>query len=324
MQKVVVTGGSGFIGTNLIDRLIADGFAVINIDRSKPLKDEHAKYWKQIDILDLKNLKECITSFGPDILIHLAAVTDLDGKDLAYYSANIEGTANIIEIASAIPTLQRVIYTSSMYVCRPGFIPSDYNTYTPHTVYGESKVQMEHLVRKIKDVSYKWCIIRPTSIWGPWFNVPYIDFFKTVYKKRFFSFSKACTKTYGYIDNTVFQIMGLLKAEESLMHQQAFYLGDMPAIQIAEWGNEISVEMKLGKIMNLPFFALKSAAFLGDALGLLGIRFPLTSFRLSNMTTNNVLPLEDIYNVTGKPPISRIDGVRKTLQWLSQYKGYKF
>ncbi|MBA4057391.1 MAG: NAD(P)-dependent oxidoreductase, partial [Marivirga sp.] len=55
----------------------------------------------------------------------------------------------------------------------------------------------------------------------------------------------------------------------------------------------------------------------------LGIKFPITSFRLSNMTTNNILPLRDLYAITGSTPVSRLDGVKKTISWLVRHKGYK-
>ena len=316
MQKVLITGGSGFIGTNLIESLRRQSYSLLNIDLAQPLNPEHLIFWKQADILDKASFEEAVNAFDPEIIIHLAAVTDLNGKDLEYYSANIKGTENLITIAANLPNLKKVIYTSSMYVCIPGFIPSDYDTYCPHTIYGESKVLGEKLVKGIIAPSYSWVIIRPTSIWGPWFREPYIDFFKIVAQKKYFNFGKACCKTYGFIENTVFQITQLMATEE--IHGRTFYLGDLPATQINEWAEEISIEMGLGKIKKVPFILIKILSNLGDLLLKFNIKFPITSFRLTNMTTNNVIPLNDIYAIAGQLPSSRLEGVKKTILWMKK------
>jgi GlcNAc-P-P-Und epimerase len=318
-NRVIVTGGSGFIGTNLVESL-RDSYSILNIDIEKPKIDEHFKHWKQIDVLDFGNLENAIIQYNPSYIIHLAAVTDLNGRSLSYYETNIKGTQNIIDIACKLKSIKKIVFTSSMYVCRPGIIPQTYDMYHPHTLYGESKVIGEKLVKSIKSPHYEWIIVRPTSIWGPWFSTPYIDFFKVVYDRRYFNFGKACTKTYGYVANTVYQIMHLIDADG--VHGKTFYLGDKPAIQISEWADEISLCMAKGKIRSIPFPILKCAAYIGDILTKFQFKFPITSFRLNNMTTNNVVPLGDLYDIVGEPPYARSEGVRNTIEWLIQHKGY--
>jgi len=321
MKKFLVTGGSGFIGTNFVEALLKDGLSVLNLDLSQPIKTEHSTCWKQVDILDYSLLESEILKFDPDIIVHFAAVTDLNGKTSEYYNANTRGTQNIINIAKKLTNLKKVIFTSSMYVCRPGYIPKSYDDFNPHTLYGESKVAGEKLVKAIRDPKFEWVIIRPTSIWGPWFGIPYIDFFNIVYRGRYFDFGRTCTKTYGFIDNAVFQIRKLISANN--IHGKTFYIGDYPPIQISEWANEISIEMGKGPIRTIPFFVMRFAAMTGDILSSFKLKFPITSFRLSNMTTNNVLPLEDLSAIAGPSPVSRLDGVKKTIAWLIDGKDYK-
>lgn len=321
MKKILVTGGSGFIGTNLMDSFLSKGDQVLNLDSANPLKSQHLPYWKQIDILDYAGLETEILKFDPDVIVHLAAVTDLDGKSLEYYNANTKGTQNIVDISKKLKSLKRVIYTSSMYVCKPGHIPRSYDEYKPHTLYGESKVKGELIVKAIKDPAYTWVIIRPTSIWGPWFNIPYIDFFNIVYQGKYYDFGSTCTKTYGFVDNTVFQIQKLIEADN--VHGRTFYLGDNPPIQISEWANEISLALRKGEIKKIPFFLIRGAAIAGDILSAFRIKFPITSFRLTNMTTDNIFPLDDLYSITGPTPVNRLNGVKKTIAWLVEKKGYK-
>ena len=66
---------------------------------------------------------------------------------------------------------------------------------------------------------------------------------------------------------------------------KVFYLGDEIPTNIEEWGNEIASELGI-KIIKMPYFFIKVAAYLGDFLKKIGVKFPMTSFRLKNMTTN--------------------------------------
>jgi nucleoside-diphosphate-sugar epimerase len=63
--SVLVTGGSGFIGINLVDRLIAEGYQVTNFDKAPPAKGEHRSYWTPVDILDAGSLDAAIMAAHP-------------------------------------------------------------------------------------------------------------------------------------------------------------------------------------------------------------------------------------------------------------------
>ena len=114
--------------------------------------------------------------FQPEYIIHLAARTDLNGKSVSDYSANIEGVENMVKISNSLASLKRVIYASSRLVCKIGYQPKSYNDFCPTTFYGESKMIGEMIVRNYTKSFYSWSIVRPTSIWGPWFDVPYRNF----------------------------------------------------------------------------------------------------------------------------------------------------
>ena len=198
-----------------------------------------------------------------------------------------------------------------MYVCRPGYIPKTYDDYKPHTLYGESKVKGELLVKKIEDPHIKWVIIRPTSIWGPWFGVPYIDFFNIVYTGKYFDFGRTCSKTYGYVENIVFQIEKILQSDNA--NFKTMYLGDNPPIQISQWANEISLEFGKKKIKKIPIFIYQDRIHFRRHSFEAFHSISNFSFRLSNMTTNNVLPLDEIYEIVHDLPVSRSEGTRQTI-----------
>ncbi|MBL4577890.1 MAG: NAD(P)-dependent oxidoreductase [Flavobacteriales bacterium] len=315
-KKVLITGGAGFIGCNVAIDFKAKGYDLLLVDTEKPRLAEFENHWACVDLLEREALAELFVEFSPDIVIHLAAITDLNGKDLKYYEVNIKGTQNLIEACRQVKGIGKIIFTSSMLVCKTGYIPADYDDYCPDTVYGESKVEMEKLIKRdCHDMN--WTIVRPTSIWGPWFQQPYRSFFDMVKNGRYFDLGRhACTKTYGYIGNVTHQIEQLMNMEGS--NGRTFYLGDQPPIFISEWAGEITDELKTNKPIKLPFFMFKIAGWIGDMLQLVKISFPVTSFRIRNMTTNNILPLEDLYQLAGQPPFSRKEGIGLTLEWMNK------
>lgn len=316
MNRILVTGGSGFIGTNLIHHLLKEKeYTLLNIDIHQPKIGGHKHLWKKADIFDANLLKKTIQEFQPDYVIHLAARTDLRGKELKDYDANIVGVSNLLDTLEEIPNLKRAIFASSMYVCEPGYMPKDFDDYAPHTLYGESKVETEKIIKE-RNPHYTWSIIRPTSIWGPWFGEPYDKFFRIVLSHMYFHMGKrACKKTYGYIDNAIYQIMSILQAPEEKVMRKVFYLGDYEPYDITEWADEIAKCAGI-KIPNIPYFLFVIAGWFGDFLKLVGISFPMTSFRLKNMTTNNVHDLEPIKELAPNLPTSRQEGNVQTLNWI--------
>ena len=79
-MKIIVTGGSGFIGTNVVDYYRKKGWAVLNLDIRAPKQAEANGCWQACDILDYDALDAAFQAFAPDYIIHLAARTDQIGR----------------------------------------------------------------------------------------------------------------------------------------------------------------------------------------------------------------------------------------------------
>ena len=78
MRRVLVTGGSGFVGTNAVEYYARQGVPVLSLDVRAPVSSAHHRYWQRVDILDSKALESAVRSFAPTDVVHLAARTDLD------------------------------------------------------------------------------------------------------------------------------------------------------------------------------------------------------------------------------------------------------
>lgn len=120
-QRVLVTGGAGFIGSHLVERLLADGREVIALDnlsvgREKNLSDalQNAKCtFHRVDIRDREALPYCFEKV--DTVYHLAALADIVPsieKPEAYFTTNVDGTFNVVEAARAAG-VRRLIYAAS-------------------------------------------------------------------------------------------------------------------------------------------------------------------------------------------------------------------
>ena len=120
MRKAIVTGGAGFIGSHLADRLLEEGFTVSVIDNfstGRPENLAHQKNNKNLNVIeaDISDFDKIAPYFkGADAVFHLAALADIVPSitnPLNYYKSNVTGTMSVIE-ASRISQVKRFIYSA--------------------------------------------------------------------------------------------------------------------------------------------------------------------------------------------------------------------
>lgn len=316
-DKILITGGSGFIGTNFLEFLLEQGIDdIINIDKNPPLKKSHQKYWQDSNILDKTKLIELFTQHKPEYVLHLAARTDCNGSTLSDYIDNTIGTENVISTIKSCNSVKRAIFTSTQYVFKPGDKkPADDQDFCPHTEYGQSKVLNELAVRNA-DLKCVWTIIRPTNIWGPW-HLRYRDQFLKVLStgKYFHPRGDGVIKSYGYVGNVVDQIYKIFVMKFSDVDKKVFYVGDRP-LNLIYWVNAFSQEITGKNVRLLPRYFVKYIALIGDIINLLGSKFPITTSRYENMITDYITSIDKTVEILGEPKYSLSCGVKKTVNWL--------
>ena len=320
-MKILITGGSGFIGTNYIELLLKTGQAeFLNIDIKSLRNIAHRSFWQECDLLDASRLKKIITDFSPTHVVHLAAKTGLDEKKLSDFAANMEGVENLLSAFEKVPSVERVIFTSSLLVCKMGYVPKYDTDYQPTTLYGQSKVEGEKIVRAAKNLPYAWTIIRPISIWGPWFDEPYKNFFKAIKQGWYFHIGSGHYKrSLGYVENIAHEIHQLLLAPKEKVDKKTFYVADDQPADLYDMANMIRQAVGARKIHHVPLWMAKLAARIGDGCKAAGWHsVPLSSFRLNNIRTEYVFDMRPIMEVSGSLPYNLKTGVERTVQWMRE------
>lgn len=318
-MRVLITGGSGFIGTNLVAHMLGLGHEVLNADISPPRNKAHAALWHRVDVTHREGLLACVRDFRPELVFHLAARTDLDGADVSDYAANMAGVSYLIDAVQASAGVQRVVFASSRLVCRIGHQPAHDEDYCPTTPYGQSKVEGERIVRaRCAAAPFSWVILRPTSIWGPWFDVPYKLFFLSVAAGRYVHPQGVrIQKSFGFVGNTVHELETVGRAPASQLQGQTLYLADYPPIEVLALAHEVQRASGARPVREVPLALLRAGALLGDAAKSLGMRNPpLTSFRLANLMAPMVHDLAPLQRLCGSLPHDLRSGVEQTVAWL--------
>jgi nucleoside-diphosphate-sugar epimerase len=165
-MKVFLTGGTGFIGTHLIDLLLARDMEVSVLVRN-PLK-EPTLLKKKVQVLRGDLFSIPALPAGLDIVFHLAGKTrSLNSED--YYTVNQEGTASLFRSLAGLKERPKVILLSSQSAAGPsqsGQPVKESDPPRPVTPYGWSKLRGEQEALKFRD-EFPLVIIRTCSVFGP-------------------------------------------------------------------------------------------------------------------------------------------------------------
>lgn len=316
-MKVLVTGGSGLIGRWLLFLLEENGYETVNLDLRKPDFSLPKSRYIDVDICDGDAVTKIFQHEQPDYVIHLAARIDLEGTSVDDYKTNSDGVQAVCRAVQATPSVQRAIYTSSQLVCKVGYVPKGDTDYCPNNYYGQSKVLTEKIVRE-EGEGVEWCLVRPTTVWGPHMNKHYQSFLRNLKRGTFFHFSKRpLYKSYSYAGNIVFQYLKLLTAPKVQVHHKVFYLADYEPLSLRKYVDLLAQYLHAPKVKHIPYPIAKGMALCGDLAKAIGIKdFPFTSFRLNNILTEYQFDMSSTKAVCGDLPYTFEDGVKATAQWF--------
>lgn len=331
---VLVTGGTGFIGSHLVERLLGQGRRVKVLALEEPFEDiekENEDFLVKKgavivrgDLLDPKTLPKALEDV--DVVYHLAAISrPMKILNKAYYDTNVEGTRNLLRVCKD-RKLKRFIHTSTVSIL--GLSPDgralkedDYQY--DDLEYGRSKrqsefVALEYYFRHKIPVT----VIRPCLVYGPRCQVRLI-MFKFVKLGLFPIFGRGKTKIeFAYVDNVVDAMMLVEKASENKVLGEVFNITDGRSYEIGEVLDAIAEALEVNPPrLKIP---VKLGYFMGWAMEqfskVANVHPPFSRGTAKWMSKDiNVYDCTKAIEVLGySPSVDLKEGVRRTVAWYEE------
>lgn len=164
-QRVLITGSSGMLGVDLSRELRRD-YEVIGVDVVRGFAGSRVREFYKCDITNKRNILSIIVKIKPDIVIHTAAMTDVDGCELEpkkAYKINSEGTKNVASACKAARAALIYISTDFVFDGKKKRPYREGDKTGPLSIYADSKLKGEEAVRKILK---KYFILRTSWLYG--------------------------------------------------------------------------------------------------------------------------------------------------------------
>ena len=254
LGHVLVTGGSGFVGANLVTELLARGLEVRSFDRVVYPLAEHPRLQTFVgDITDTDDVAKAVA--GIDTVIHTAAIIDLMGGASVTadyrkrsFDVNVGGTQNLVHAAQSAG-VKRFVYTASNSVVMGGQVVAGGDETLPYTerfndLYTETKVVAEKFVlEQNAEHGMLTCSIRPSGIWGRGDQTMFRKVFESVLAGhvKVLVGSKDVKLDNSYVHNL---IHGFILAGEHLVPGgsapgQAYFINDGEPINMFEFARPV-------------------------------------------------------------------------------------
>jgi UDP-glucose 4-epimerase len=174
-MKIFVTGGAGFIGSALINKMTKNHSVKIYDNLSfgnKKFLNISDNDFILGDILDKENLLEALISFQPDIVVHLAAIHFIPYCNLHPFESaniNIKGTMNVVDSIKSVPSVKKLFFasTAAVYPIHDYPISEDLSP-SPLDIYGLSKLAGEEICKAFYlETSIPTIVCRFFNAFGP-------------------------------------------------------------------------------------------------------------------------------------------------------------
>lgn len=331
MKNILVTGGTGFIGSHTIDALINQGFRVRCLVRKKDnlsYIQEHVEKNKVElaygDITDLESLKESVK--GIDTIYHFVAISGKQNiPEKAYWEVNYQGTLNILEAAKTT-SLERFIHCSSVGVMgNLQKIPADESApYNPTNTYEKTKMEAEKAVLKmIKEEQFPAVIIRPAIVYGPR-NAPsnMARMFAAIKNGTFFIIGSGNNYWHMTYVTDVAEAFLLAGTKRGIEGEIFIVAGEKP-YTMNEITAQIAQEEKVPSPKHLPFLpTLIGSYFLGLAHHLFRIKVPIEPSGVYFLTNHRAYDITKAKKILGyAPKVGLKEGIAETVNWYAE-NGY--
>lgn len=319
MNKVLVTGGNGFLGRNLADRLSRQGCRVRIFARNRGNGSDQCSADDVVwgDIRDAAAVDKAVK--GMDVVVHLVSNFRRGGSDRKEaYTVNVDGTMNVLH-AAAKHDVKRVVHCSTIGVHGSVLeIPANEESpFNPGDLYQITKLQAEQKVWDFyAQTGLPITVVRPISLLGPG-DDRMVKLFRMIKRGRFIMIGNG--EVYfqpAYIDDVVDGFCLCVEHEAAV--GQAFIIGSQEYVLLRDMVRIIAEELQVGppkyRIPLMPVLFL--AAVCETLCAPLRIEPPLHRRRVSFFQNNRAFCIDKAKALLGyRPEVSLREGVHRTAQW---------
>ncbi|QKE29658.1 NAD(P)-dependent oxidoreductase [Arcobacter acticola] len=313
-MKILITGGSGFIGTRLIDELKNENHEIIIYDKVKS-----AKYPELTIVDDVRNregLKKACE--GIDIIYNLAAEHADNVTPLSLYAeVNIDGAKNIVEAAKA-NNINKIIFTSSVaiYGLNRG-TPNEYMEAKPFNEYGRTKYEAEKifLAWQKENEANNLQIVRPAVVFGEGNRGNVYNLINQIVSGKFAMIGDGLNKkSMGYVGNIAFFLSSLKNVEKKL---DIFNFAGNNDLSTKEILNIVKTELSIDKkFPTIPYSIGIVGGFVLDIISkITGKKFPVSVVRIQKFTAETTVSTKHLFESGFKEKYTLEEGLRNMIKY---------
>ncbi|MEM6319552.1 MAG: NAD(P)-dependent oxidoreductase [Bacteroidota bacterium] len=323
MQKILITGASGFVGSFLVEEALKRGlivYAGIRSSSSKQYLQDPRLQFLVLNFNDLAQVKAQLEKHQFDYVIHNAGVVKVN-KKADFFKYNTQLTIDFATLLMKTQTnLKKFTYISSAAAYGPadnssrGYI-KEADTPQPIDTYGESKLQAENWLKK--QANFPYLIVRPTGVYGP-------------RETEIFTFFKAFSQGLeGHIGRTPQKMAFVyvkdlarlvLTATLSEITQRAYFVSDGNAYPTQALGQIAAKVLKKKPLLkiNIPIGVVQVIATVGEGIGRLTGKMPTLNLeKVKILKAKNwqcdIAPLQNDFNFA--PDFDFERGLTETINW---------
>lgn len=325
MEKVLITGGTGFIGKHLVERNLKVGNIVRVLATSdNPRAEELASRGIEIFYGDISNYRSVDNAVrGSDVVYHLAAhVTDWAPKKL-FSQVNVEGTRNICEAAFKHKT-GVLIYVSTCDVFgirKDILIDESFDYQYWGEPYPDTKIDATNIVWEYHKKGLPVSVVYPIWVYGPG-DRTFVPLIADAIRKGEMVFWKKNLKMYPtYVENLIDLLMVVSRHPKAI--GEGFLIHDSEFDTLQNFCRKIAscIGAKIPSLQ-IPYWSAYCFAWLSEIVWKLlrkKTRPLLTTFTVRNFGSGLDYSIEKAKNVLGwVPPLSYEEGFKRTIEWLKE------